>query len=148
MWHYTPRCNLEGIMEAGALLPASPAHAPQSPALYFTTATDVRLWVIGVLHQIGDAKGRWLRFGYEDSRLFPIAVRGTRDQIASSSLPSSEIDVISRWRKVLRPIAIDEFSIIEATDDDGETWRNVWTNPHRGGGILAPTTKREAQCKP
>lgn len=131
-WHYTPRESLEGIIKIGALLPTVtlPQDPKQRPVIFFTTS---RL-IPGFLHNVPEC----LRFGYDRAGLFPIAsapflfsknpMFGTTEEGYMVRFPASFGDTRD-WRGSFKPIPVDAFSVIEASDDHGATWRNVWSSP-------------------
>lgn len=136
-WHYTPHWNLEGIIQAGRILPAR--YTPAQRRVIYFTINAAR----PIDHQ--NANGKWLRFGYEGTDLFPIARLRTLIR-ANPIIPCVEeaflephgrrlFNETKDWLVSFRPIAVDEFSIIQATDNDGETWRDVWINPKRAAGL-------------
>jgi hypothetical protein len=116
-WHYTSASNLEGIIQAGALLPSK-------GKIWFTTNADAALTYVG--HHAETANGRFLRFGYEGPDLLSPSVL--------CYLPPHLVSYASSVRLVYRPIAVDEFLVIQASDDDGATWRTLFTNPERAAG--------------
>lgn len=136
-WHVTPRANLQGIIEAGALLPKLPRVATghnQRPAVFFTMNADMA----HASHH-GEAENEWLRFGYPEQRLLrpgewlpmfsinplfePSWEEGSVRQIPGAKL------LYKMWRVSFKPLPVGDFSLIQATDDGGETWRTVWLNP-------------------
>lgn len=135
-WHYTPASNLEGIMQAGALL-------PRWGKIWFTTddaaSEPYRGWgVLGLIqHHVDSVEGRFLRFGYGGPDLLPASIL---------SRSPSYLHHASNFRLAFRPIAIEEFSIIEASYDDGATWRRLHTNP-KGWRATHPNNTEQQQCK-
>lgn len=136
-WHYTPHRNLAGIIEHGALLPTRTGSDPrQHPIILFTAS---RFSVVPVLSQHGNPD-KWLRFGY-DGHLLPVSSASflmSKTPAGSSMeeriLADSPRSLVNEWRMSMRAIAVEEFAFIQASDDRGETWRNIYINPKRAAG--------------
>ena len=135
-WHYTPHSSLEGIIKAGALLPCS-GITGQIPAVWFLEHSMNPLWHGVTDHQREAAKGRWLRFGYEGCGLtklarFPSILDRAPFHYRSEGFSDMVIARSEGCLISLKPIGIDELSVIQASDDDGESWSTVFINPDCG----------------
>lgn len=173
-WHYTPASNLKGIIEAGALLPSVATcwtgHPSTLPHILFNTNEDRFTWHWAVGHQIEEAGGYWLRFGYNGPDAVSVSktpglfldinhfMPSLESRLISEGYDGRETpkwltplhrDFVSGWRVVVgRSIAVDEFARIEASDDDGHSWRRLWTNPHRAAGFPPfPLTQEQHACR-
>lgn len=143
--HYTPYRNLTSIIEHGALLPhrTFSDDRTQRPIILFTVS---RFSVVSMLAPQHGNPERWLRFGY-DGHLLPVS--STSFMMSTTPAASSKEEglladsprfLVDEWRMSLKPITVEEFALIQASDDSGKTWRtlhvdpNAYTNPKGAAG--------------